>query len=304
MILVTHSGSFHLDEVLATSMLKMIYPSAELIRTRDIEEIKKGDIVYDVGREYNPETNRYDHHQKGFSQTFSPETEIKLSSAGLIYMHFHEQLFLLFDFKKEDDFYDQIYNEIYNEYFLGVDGVDNGVPNDCTYYVRTLNDVIKCFNSPGNEDNNEIQMKRFLEAVKIATEDLKNFLDFKINDYRKRICLTVKSIKESEEIIITKEYINFKDVAVYEKNLGKNIKYVILDGNKEKRIYAVPVDKGSFISKVPLKDKWRGLAGEALAAVSGLKSAIFVHASGFTGGCGSLEDALQMCEISLKEYKI
>lgn len=45
----THSGMFHCDEVLGCSMLKLLYPDAEIIRTRDQKELDKLDLVLDVG---------------------------------------------------------------------------------------------------------------------------------------------------------------------------------------------------------------------------------------------------------------
>ncbi len=43
--------------------------------------------VVDVGGEYAPEKHRYDHHQRSFAATF-PGRPTKLSSAGLVYLHF------------------------------------------------------------------------------------------------------------------------------------------------------------------------------------------------------------------------
>jgi Uncharacterised protein family (UPF0160) len=88
--IITHSGSFHADESLAIFMLKTLpkYKDHSIIRTRNPAVIVEGDIVVDVGGEYNPATNRYDHHQRGFVETYSPAYDVKLSSAGLIYKHF------------------------------------------------------------------------------------------------------------------------------------------------------------------------------------------------------------------------
>ena len=67
----THSGSFHCDDVLACAMLKLLpkYSEADIIRTRDKEILDECDIVVDVGREFDHDRKRYDHHQQGFSIT-------------------------------------------------------------------------------------------------------------------------------------------------------------------------------------------------------------------------------------------
>lgn len=71
-------------------MLKQLpeFKDAAVVRTRDPEVISKADIVVDVGAVYNPDTHRYDHHQREFTDTFDAKHKIRLSSAGLIYKHF------------------------------------------------------------------------------------------------------------------------------------------------------------------------------------------------------------------------
>ena len=61
-------------------------------RSRDPEVWKDADILIDVGGEYDPARHRYDHHQKGFAETFGHGHSIKLSSAGLVYKHFGEKI--------------------------------------------------------------------------------------------------------------------------------------------------------------------------------------------------------------------
>lgn len=95
----THNGTFHCDEVLACFMLRLLpqYKDAEIIRTRDPALLAQCDVVVDVGGEFDPKKHRYDHHQRSFTDTFHslcPEKpwETKLSSAGLVYVHFGRQV--------------------------------------------------------------------------------------------------------------------------------------------------------------------------------------------------------------------
>ena len=46
------------------------------------------DVLIDVGGEYDPGACRYDHHQRGFEETFGHGFTTKLSSAGLVYKHY------------------------------------------------------------------------------------------------------------------------------------------------------------------------------------------------------------------------
>ncbi|MDQ6977568.1 MAG: MYG1 family protein, partial [Ghiorsea sp.] len=84
--IVTHNGNFHADDVFSIAVFKHIFPSFELIRTRDLTLIAKADIVVDVGGEYDPETGRFDHHQRGGAG--ERESGIPYSSFGLIWQQY------------------------------------------------------------------------------------------------------------------------------------------------------------------------------------------------------------------------
>lgn len=45
-------------------------------------------FVCDVGGEYIPEKNRFDHHQEGYFEAFEPDSKIKMAAAGLVYRHY------------------------------------------------------------------------------------------------------------------------------------------------------------------------------------------------------------------------
>lgn len=54
--------------------------------------MKTCDIVIDVGGVYDASNNRFDHHQKGFTEVFGHGYSTKLSSAGLVYKHFGREI--------------------------------------------------------------------------------------------------------------------------------------------------------------------------------------------------------------------
>lgn len=60
----THSGVFHCDEVLACSLLKYTtdFGQATIVRSRSDEIHAKMNILVDVGSVFDPEKYRFDHH--------------------------------------------------------------------------------------------------------------------------------------------------------------------------------------------------------------------------------------------------
>ncbi len=89
---VTHSGTFHADEILAVAALQLYFGSepSELIRSRDPQIIATGDYVVDVGAVYDPATNRFDHHQHGGAGV--RENGIPYSAFGLVWKHYGEAI--------------------------------------------------------------------------------------------------------------------------------------------------------------------------------------------------------------------
>lgn len=85
--IVTHNGTHHADEALAVHLLRKLpqFAAARLQRTREKSIIEQATIVVDVGAEYDAERHRYDHHQRGFEETFDKDHKVKLSSAGLVW---------------------------------------------------------------------------------------------------------------------------------------------------------------------------------------------------------------------------
>lgn len=74
--------------------------------------------------------HRYDHHQRGFVETFSEKHSMKLSSAGLIYKHFGKRVISsLLGWEKDHQDLDFVFNKLYDDLIEGFDGNDNGTCN-------------------------------------------------------------------------------------------------------------------------------------------------------------------------------
>src|ERR1035437_330046 len=107
--LVTHNGSFHADDIFACATLILYLekntkefsakggPASclEISRTRDEEVIKSGDYVFDVGGVYDPDKNRFDHHQPGGAGKHdNPRGKpwVEYASFGLVWKKFGIEL--------------------------------------------------------------------------------------------------------------------------------------------------------------------------------------------------------------------
>ena len=320
--IATHSGVFHADESLAIFMLQQLpqYKNAKVIRTRDPLLIDQADIVVDVGAVYDPKIHRYDHHQRGFTETFSASYDIKLSSAGLVYKHFGKQVIAeMLNWKLDHPQLDFIYQKVYVDLILMFDGVDNGVsqyPDEIEprYSDGTcISARISRLNPQWNQVNSdEIIFSQFLKAVQTTGEELTHKLhsiafswlparQFVENSFSKRF-----DVHPSGKIIFLPNYCPWES-HLFDLEKENSIEkdqlplYVLFeDSFKTFRVKAVAIEPGSFQTRKPLPEPWRGVRDEELSKLTGVDGCIFVHAAGFIGGAKSKEAVLRLATIALQ----
>ncbi len=91
--------------------------------------------MVDVGGEFDPSRHRYDHHQRGFDHSVSTlvpgkRWTTKLSSAGLVYVHFGREIVgAVLGADKDGDLVDKIFDKVYANFLEEVDAHDNGIPS-------------------------------------------------------------------------------------------------------------------------------------------------------------------------------
>ncbi|CAN8003689.1 unnamed protein product [Ixodes hexagonus] len=326
----THNGTFHCDEALACFLLKQLpaYEDASIIRSRDNEVLSTCDIVVDVGGVYDPATNRFDHHQRTFSETMqsldkSKKWTTKLSSAGLVYAHFGRDVIArTLGWKLDDPNVEKIYDKVYENFMEEIDAIDNGVKmfdEEPRYRISTnLSARVSHLNPPWNEPNpNPDEM--FKKAVKLTGEE---FLD-RVRSYatiwmpaRDLVRAAIQQRQKVDElgsiVVFSGGCCPWKEhLLELEEELGVagEVKFVLYeDENKSWRVQGVPPTIGSFDCRrvfhpsplVFLPKKWCGLRDKELSDVSGIEGCIFVHSNGFIGGNKTREGALEMALRTLR----
>lgn len=125
----THNGTFHADEALAVYLLRLLptYHASPLVRSRDPSILATCHTVVDVGGEYSDDAKRYDHHQRGFVTTFLGHTT-KLSSAGLVYLHYGKAVIArVTGLNEESEEVEILFQKLYDCFIEAVDANDNGI---------------------------------------------------------------------------------------------------------------------------------------------------------------------------------
>lgn len=317
----THNGSFHCDEALACYMIRLTnkFRDAHIIRTRDPKILDTLDAVLDVGGIYDPEKDRYDHHQKGFNHDFGHGFKTKLSSAGLIYKHYGREI-VAKELGLNQDHPDvkTVYLALYKGLMEEIDAVDNGINQYDTdkpprYIMNTnLSARVSQINPDWMEENTADKEDCLFQcAMKVAGNDFKEMLHHYSKSWllaRSIVadCMKLRNdVDASGEILILKRYCPWKEHIFeleQELNVDPSIKYVLYEDDRSLtwRVQAVAIAPGQFDSRKPLPIEWRGLEGAVLDKVSGIDSCVFVHSSGFIGGNKTMDGALKMARKSLR----
>jgi uncharacterized UPF0160 family protein len=321
--IATHSGTFHCDEVVAVSMLKMLVNNNyNLTRSRDQTKLDASDIVVDVGGVFDPATCRFDHHQRGFEEYFTDAytTKSKLSSAGLIYKYFGRQL-LKETFNCPERFVDRVYAKIYDNFILSIDAIDNGVniADEPRYSIKTdLASRVSRLNPSWLEDGVVDENERFLQAVEIATEEInaqvkglvelwlparrivEDAIDARFDFHPSgriislpQFCPWIEHLFDIEEESAS---------GLGKRKLEAEIIYCIFgDQTGQYRVRAVPKHRGSFENRLSLPENLRGLRDDEVSEIAGIPYLIFVHHSGFIAGAKTAEAAKKLAELGIAQ---
>jgi uncharacterized UPF0160 family protein len=283
--IVTHNGNFHADDVFSVAALKHIFSSFTLIRTRDKEIIAKADIVIDVGGEYNPETGRFDHHQRGGAG--ERENGIPYSSFGLIWQKYGLEIC-----QANQD----VSNAIDASLVSKIDAIDCGHVEGI-YEGISLSQTISMFNPTWQEDSHFDIC--FDEAVDFASRVLKRFIaSSKGGINAKKIVAKAIDNAQDPRVIVLEKYTPWKKTV---HALSEQALYMIYPSHSGQWIIqTVPVEPGSFEDRRALPKEWAGLSDQKLQEVTGINDAMFCHNGLFIAGAESFESTIKMASIALQ----
>lgn len=317
----THSGSFHCDEALGTFLLKQTaaYADATITRTRDPAVLETLDVVIDVGGTYEPEKHRFDHHQRGFAEVFGHGFNTKLSSAGLVYKHFGREIVAAAMQRPQDNpDVEAVYLAVYKNFMEAIDGIDNGVnqwDGDAPpKYVNNthLSARVGRLNPDWNADSSdEVLMRQFLLAVELTGSEFTEAVQYYSRSWLPARTHVKEALEQRQQVHPSGSIMKLNTFCPWKEHLYElevemgiqgAVLYCLYEDDREKkwRIQAVGAAPGSFESRKALPTPWRGLRDEELSAATGIPGGVFVHASGFIGGCATLEGAVAMAAKALE----
>ncbi|CAK7192496.1 hypothetical protein COMNV_00695 [Commensalibacter sp. Nvir] len=304
LLIVTHNGRFHIDDVFAFTTLGIALDLEnrpfKVERTRDPEIIDKADIVFDVGGIFDGKRH-FDHHQIG-----APERDIKqtpkniegtipYSSAGLIWQAFGIDVIKKLAPDLDEKSIKVAHSVIEKALVIPIDAIDNGKMQPEN--GLNFSSIINVFNPPWDEDNSSTQLKRFFEASTV----IKTILVYQLNVEFARVraidcCKEAYKNSPDNRILMLPRWM--PHIYPIFAN-GWNTQLVVYPAENEWRVGTVPIRMHGNDRRKLFPATWGGLEGKALEVETGVEGAKFVHKGLFIAVTTTKEAAIALARLTL-----
>lgn len=288
---ITHSGTFHADEVFATAILQLRYGDDEgrtvpILRVRDTSCAAESDIVYDIGG------GPLDHHMKGGNGR-RPDG-IPYASAGLVWKAHGKALC-------PDD---SVWEEMDRTLFAPIDAADCGYGDGRNQLSMAIDAFNPVWDDPKSGSPAYVN-GRFMLAVDFARGVVSRSLERALANHRALSAAREAAETTTDGVAVLDRYVPCAELFA-DPGTGiprsEDVLYVVFPSNRGGWNWqAVPDAPGSFGMRNYCPAEWRGLRDEALQAACGIEGAAFCHASGFLGSCATREQAAAMARLAVAQ---
>jgi len=282
----THDGTFHADEVTACALLILFncIDEDKIIRTRDLNVLATCEYVCDVGGEYDPMRQLFDHHQVDY--------EGSLSSAGMV-----------LDFLKTKGMLKLNEYDFFNTSMIGgVDADDNGkdplIPGYCSF-----SHVISNFTPIRYDCSVKDQSLAFHQALEFTVEHLRRLWErFKYT----RSCreIVANCMAKCKECLVFDQSLPWLEIFFELEGATHPALFVIMPSGDRWKLRGIPPTYQDRMNvRLQQPKQWAGLLDEDLKRASGIAGGIFCHKGRFFSVWETQKEAFQAMEYTLKQAK-
>ena len=282
---------------MSLSILGIIDGRVDVYRTRNPKELEEaaaaGATLVDVGGAYDPDSYRFDHHQRDFAEVRADGT--KYSSAGLLWKKYGVDVCVLLSGCTLEQA-EAAAKAVDEMLIKGIDAADNGERMEGQMSVSTAISVLNPnWDEPVDDD-------AFVEACQLAHLVLTRTVKSCVAQVKGRDAVK-ESIKASKDgIMVLPKFIGgwIQTVLATDDPKGEEILYgVFRNLQGQWNVQAIPPVGAPQAQRKPLPEDWRGLNSTALAEMTGVEDAVFCHAGGFICGARSQEGAMKLARLAV-----
>lgn len=310
MVIVTHSGKFHADDAWGVAVLKILFPQAQVVRTRDTALVEAADFAVDVGGVWDADSGRFDHHQKGFAGARA--SGVPYASAGLVWNAYgarcvsalaaaHAGHALAED--KAREMAHAIDADIVQYLDLSDVGAAKNAPGG-----YGLSAVVSGFNPNWLDEqrhgygqaDDAYRLAQFTRAMELLTDIMINAVKYRVGallaleQVRQATLLEGGRVLFLENGAVPWSQVVRKEMPKVLFVISKNI------GEQRHMIHTVSVSPDSFAARADLPAEWAGLRDAQLAAVTGVADAGFCHNGRFIASAKSYQGICVMASLALQ----
>lgn len=305
--IVTHSGPFHADDVLAVTVLKDLEPAAAVLRTRDMAVLDAARtdptiVLVDVGWSYDAALQDFDHHQKDFQAR--RDNGVPYASIGLVWKTWGDRwLEQVMEIHDEDE-RAFVFDRIDEDFLASVDAFDCGVVRGThsveggtgELRVPSIASLLGAYNPVWFEVADFDA--RFQEACDVARGMLRRQARIALAEMRFRN--TVSSADDGGPILVLptagpwQRAVSDHHLVVVFPAVGESGWLVQAVGDPKSTQFPPPL-------RITFPEAWRGQSPDALRELTGIPSMTFCHRAGFIGGAADREDAVQLAKYVVEQ---
>lgn len=297
--LVTHSGGFHADEVMASVILTRIFPTADLRRSRAAAWITPAAdrLIYDVGGAYDAAAGIFDHHQRGAPLRADGQP---FSSFGLIWQHFGAQYLALSGIAPAE--IDRVHAAFDADFVLPVDLIDNGAISPSVagpLSSLTLPVLLETLKPAFDAQDPAAEAQAFQTALGIA----RVFIEAAVAGHAAKIradALVRAAIVRAGQGRVLELPTGMPFRKAVEGAGADHLLFVVHPRAADWCVTGIRRAEGDFALRADLPAAWAGLTDAALEAASGVAGASFCHNARFIAAAKTREAALQLAEIAVR----
>jgi uncharacterized UPF0160 family protein len=297
LVIVTHSGGFHTDDIFAVATLLLVFEDKykiRVLRTRDKDQIEKADFVVDVGMVYDKDRNRFDHHQ---GSAGARENGMPYASFGLVWEKYGGYL----------SGSENVALSIDSTLVSSIDARDNGIDIVKPINKWNINDfsfvnIVWIFRSTWKEDS-YVMDNNFMYLVDLAKNIIKRNIIF-IKDNLEGDSLMKEIYTKSTDkrlLILDKEY-KFEEFVSINKDILLVIFYRVSDDT-----WSIESGRDDFLSfkqRLLFPEKWAGKRDGELEKETDIKGSIFCHKGRFLFVTKTKEQAIQIAKKVIPDLNI
>jgi uncharacterized UPF0160 family protein len=295
--LVTHSGGFHADELLSSVVLTRLFPDASLRRTRDRQWITPAEdkIIYDVGGQFDIDSQIFDHHQRPGPLR---EDGQPFSSFGLIWAAYGQAYLAALKVPASD--IEAIHAKFDAKFVLPIDLLDNGAMEPSVagpLSILTLPALLGSLKPVFDDASATADDDAFFTALSIA----RTFVEAQIGGMAAKaraLSLVLDAIVQAGTSPILELPMGMPYRSALDQAEAEHILFVVTPRGEEWTLGGIKLSNDTFEQRADLPAAWAGLSDGALEEASGVKGAKFCHNARFIAVAESRDAILEMAHLA------